>query len=306
MNEPITLSTQNLKDLIEEVAALLEIQPLSYGQGMQTALDEAAYLVSFVAGLPPDFDPDADNKPLTNQEIVRILTLLQQRIFEHRPMAYLLGQTWLSGVPFRVNEHTLIPRSPIAELIRERFSPWWAGEPSNILELCTGCGCLGILAAMEFDQACVDMSDIDSHALEVARDNIQMHSLEVRVTAINSDVYDQIPQKQYDIILANPPYVPLSEYADLPAEFRHEPKHALFSGTDGLDIPKRILLGATGYLAPQGILVLEVGQSAEALQARFPSHSFMWQALEEGGEGVCVLTQQECQSIYETEMKDGN
>ena len=304
MNESVTLSTRYLKDLIEEVSALLESHSLSYGQGLQTALDEAAYLVSFVAGLPPDFDPEADNKPLTNQEIVQIQTYLQKRIFKHYPLAYLLGQTWLSGVPFRVNEHTLIPRSPIAELINERFAPWWAGEPQNILELCTGSGCLGILAALEFEQAMVDVTDIDARALNVARENIQLHSLAARVTALTSDVYDQIPHKQYDIIVANPPYVPLSEYVDLPAEFRHEPKHALFSGTDGLDIPKRILLGATDYLAPQGILILEVGQSAEALQARFPYHSFMWQDLVHGGEGVCVLTQQECQFIYETEMKD--
>ena len=304
MNESVTLSARYLNDLIEEVSALLESHSLSYGQGMQTALDEAAYLVSFVAGLPPDFDPQTDNKPLSNQEIVQIQSHLQKRIFEHYPLAYLLGQTWLSGVRLKVNEHTLIPRSPIAELIRERFAPWWAGEPRRILELCTGSGCLGILAALEFEQAQVDITDVDIQALEVARENINQHALSGRVSVLTSDVYDQIPHKQYDIIIANPPYVPLSEYADLPAEFRHEPKHALFSGTDGLDIPKRILLGATDYLAPRGILILEVGQSARSLQNEFPYHSFMWQDLVDGGEGVCVLTRNECQLIYETEMKD--
>ena len=170
-------------------------------------------------------------------------------------------------------------------------------EPQIVLELCTGSGCLGILVSLEFEQVKVDITDIDTQALEVAHENIKLHSLDTHVSTLASDVYDQIPPKQYDIIVVNPPYVPLSEYANLPAEFRHEPSYALFSAADGLDIPKRILLGATEYLAPQGILILEVGQLAAALQDRFPYHPFMWQSLAKGGEGVCVLTQQECQLI---------
>ncbi|MEM8843409.1 MAG: 50S ribosomal protein L3 N(5)-glutamine methyltransferase [Pseudomonadota bacterium] len=303
MNESIKLTSIQLRGLIDEVSILLESQSLSFGQGLQSARDEAAYLVSFVAGLPPDFSFDMDNKVLTKQEIELIEQHLEKRIFQRQPLAYILGQTWLSGVPFLVNQNTLIPRSPIAEMIRDRFVPWRFEQPKRILELCTGCGCLGILAALEFENAKVDITDIDQQALNVAHENILLHKLEKRVIALNSDVYDQIPPSQYDIILANPPYVPQSECAYLPAEFKYEPVHALFSGQDGLDIPKRILTGATQFLAPNGILILEVGQSAMNLQVCYPQHQFTWHELDDGGEGVCVLTRDECQLIFETAMK---
>jgi len=159
---------------------------------------------------------------------------------------------------------------------------------------------LGILAALEFEHSQVDVSDIDSKALIVANKNIAFHGLESRINAVLSDVYEQLPGYQYDIICANPPYVPVSEQSELPSEYTHEPAHALFSGDDGLDIAKRIISGASQFLQPTGILVLEVGQSAQALQAQYPQHDFMWHELEHGGEGVCVLTCSECKQIVET------
>ena len=302
MDNPILLTCKTVAEAVPEIATLLQQYPLYYGHGMQTSTDEAAYLVSFVAGLPPDFESEFSTTALDQESIQQLQGYLQKRIFLRIPLAYLLGETWLSGVKFLVNDHVLIPRSPIAELISDRFYPWWphAQTPSRILDLCTGCGCLGILAALEFDNTQVDVSDIDIQALEVAIRNIALHGLEKRIKAVHSNVYQQLPGHRYDIILTNPPYVPQSEQSDLPSEYSHEPEHALFAGQDGLDIAKRIIFGATQFLSEKGILVLEVGQSADALQQQFRQHDFMWHELEQGGEGVCVLSYQECKQIIET------
>lgn len=304
MENSISLTCSSVAEGVCEIAALLQEYPLYYGHGMQTSLDEAAYLVSFVAGLPPDFDSQGEGQLLDQVEVNELQEILQKRIFSRIPLAYLLGKAWLLGVPFFVNEHVLIPRSPIAEMIEARFFPWWSGnEAKRILDLCTGSGCLGVLAAMEFEKAQVDVSDIDKHAIEVANRNIIYHRLEERVNAIESDVYEQIPGHQYDIILANPPYVPQCEQSDLPSEYTYEPERALFAGEGGLDIAKRILTGATQYLSCDGILVMEVGQSADALQRHYQHHDFIWHELEHGGEGVCVLTYDECKRIIENESR---
>ncbi|MFK7794388.1 MAG: 50S ribosomal protein L3 N(5)-glutamine methyltransferase [Gammaproteobacteria bacterium] len=302
MENSITLACNNVAEGVREIADLLQKYPLNYGHGIQTSIDEAAYLVSFVAGLPPDFGEQEATQSLNQVEVDRLQDFLHQRIFVRIPLAYLLGETLLSGMKFFVNEHVLIPRSPIAEMIEDRFFPWWSGKHSarRILDLCTGSGCLGILAALEFEHSQVDVSDIDPEALQVANKNIVFHGLESRINAVLSDVYEQLPGHQYDIITANPPYVPVSEQSDLPSEFSHEPAHALFAGEDGLDIAKRIILGASQFLEPRGILVLEVGQSAQMLQSQFPHYDFMWHELEHGGEGICVLTNEECKQIVET------
>ena len=296
MASPISLASRCVADAVNEISTLLCEHPLHYGQGMQLPLDEAAYLVSFTVGLPPDFNVQNDNFSLTPAHLADLQTILQRRIYERMPLAYLLGKTWLSGQEFYVNEHVLIPRSPIAEMVRNRFAPWWHNdrEPARVLDLCAGSGCLGILAAKQFMQARVDLSDIDNQALQVADKNIKLHCLQDRVRVLQSDVYQQLPDCQYDIIIANPPYVPQSEQSELPSEFLHEPQHALFAGSDGLDIAKQILSGASKFLASEGVLVLEVGQSASALQAHYAQFNFVWQELEFGGEGICILTYQDC------------
>ncbi|MFK8028049.1 MAG: 50S ribosomal protein L3 N(5)-glutamine methyltransferase [Gammaproteobacteria bacterium] len=302
MENSIALACSNVSQAVYEIADLLQRYPLNYGHGIQTSIDEAAYLVSFVARLPPDFGEQAGAQLLDRDELLQLEEILQQRIFSRIPLAYLLGETLLSGVKFFVNEHVLIPRSPMAEMIEDRFIPWRSDEQPvrRILDLCTGSGCLGILAALEFDQSCVDISDIDPKSLEVANKNIAHHGLKARINAVLSDVYEQLPGHQYDIITANPPYVPVSEQADLPSEFSHEPAHALFAGEEGLEIAKRIIFGASQFLEPTGILVLEVGQSANALQAQFLHYDFMWHELTHGGEGICVLTCEDCKQIVET------
>jgi ribosomal protein L3 glutamine methyltransferase len=299
----LILKSTTVPDLINEITTALEQSDLSYGHGMETALDEAAYLVSFTLRLPPDFDPYEAGLSVTGGQREEITNLLQQRIEERKPLVYLLGETWLAGYKFIVNEHVLVPRSPIASLIQERFFPWWIGageanaEPSAILDLCSGSGCLGILAALEFPEAQVVLTDIDPEALQLAGQNIQAHQLQNRVSTVLSDVWAQIPVHQYDIILANPPYVPQREQRELPTEYQHEPAHALYSGSDGLDVTKKILASISRYLTDDGLLVLEVGESAHALEQHFADTQFMWLALENGGEGVCVLTAEECKQF---------
>lgn len=293
------LKNTTVKDAVHKIAAYLLEHPLSYGQGIESPLDEAAYLVSFVVGLPPDFYLPEQNQgiQLAHQQV--ILDKLRARVESRKPLAYLLGETMLAGYSFEVSEDVLIPRSPIAELIEQQFFPWWRSgkEARTILDLCCGSGCLGILAAMHFPEAKVHLSDIDAKALEIAQNNIKRHDLAGRVSTVLSDVYAQLPVQTYDIILSNPPYVPMHEQSELPGEYHHEPAHALFAGLDGLEIAKKILPDATQYLAPEGILVLEVGQSAQALQQYYSHHNFMWLELEHGGEGVCILNYDECASF---------
>lgn len=299
MSELPELKNTSVKDAVYKIASYLHAHPLSYGQGIETPLDEAAYLVSFVLGLPPDFCLQDQNQMIDTKHLQQINEKLKERVELRKPLAYILRETWLAGYAFEVSEDVLIPRSPIAELIEQQFIPWWpeGREVGAILDLCCGSGCLGILAAMQFPQAQVHLSDIDPKALKIAENNIQRHGLAERVTPILSDVYAELPRQTYDIILTNPPYVPEHEQSGLPSEYHHEPAHALFAGLDGLEIAKKILPDATKYLAPSGILVLEVGQSAQALQQQFPHHDFMWLELERGGEGVCILNYDECASF---------
>lgn len=294
----VVLVSKTVRDAVYEISHCLQKHPLYYGHGLESPLDEAAYLVSFVLGLPPDFCLQKEHTKLAEQQRLLLQELLQQRVKSRKPLAYIIGQTWLAGQQFFVNEHVLIPRSPLAELIDAQFKPWWPNsEPEFILDLCTGSGCLGILAAKQFPAAQVHISDIDLQALQVAKRNIAAHQLENRVTPIHSDLFARLPKQRYDIIIANPPYVPLSEQSELPSEYHHEPAHALFAGEKGLEFAEQILLSASEYLNQYGILLLEVGQSAQALQNRFPQHDFMWLELERGGEGVCVLTSEQCQAI---------
>ena len=299
VNASISLTCKTAKDAVQEITEKLQKHSLFYGHGMLTPFDEAAYLVSFVLELPPDFNPSKQNVALSQEQRIRMQELLRERIDLRKPLAYILGKTWLAGIEFLVDEHVLIPRSPMAELINKRFLPWWPStkEPGFILDLCTGSGCLGVLAAKQFERSQVHLSDIDEQALKLAVRNVAANQLERRVTAILSDVFAQLPKHQYDIIIANPPYVPLSEQPVLPSEYKHEPAHALFAGEEGLEIAKQILLAANEYLNRGGILLLEVGQSAQTLQAHFPHHNFTWLELEHGGEGICVLTHEECCTI---------
>ena len=281
-----------LRDLIRWGTSQFNAAGLNFVQGMPTAIDEAVYLCLSALHLPPDFSVEYFDCVLTVDERLHVLNLFQQRIEEHKPSAYITNEAWFSGLSFYVDERVLIPRSPMAEIIQQQFSLWISAEQvSNILDLCTGSGCIAIACAYAFEQAQVDASDISSDALAVAEINRRNHVLENRLALIQSNLFESIPAKRYDIIISNPPYVSTQEMQKLPAEFDFEPGSlALAAGETGMDIVLPMLQQAGDYLTDEGILVVEVGYSKPALEQLLPEVPFFWVDFEFGGDGVFVLT----------------
>jgi len=282
---------KTIRDYIRWGVSRFNAADLYYGHGMASSLDEVVYLSLFALNLPHDFSTDYFDCELTAEEKQAVHSLLSRRIEEKLPASYLTGEAWFAGLPFVVNENVLVPRSPIAELIEKQFAPWIEAESvENILDLCCGSGCIGIASAYAFDWAYVDMVDISPQAIEVAQENVQRHQLEERVNVLTSDLFQNVPQRHYDIIVSNPPYVDADDMADLPDEYLHEPVLGLAAGDDGLDLIIPMLQQAREYLTDQGILVVEVGNSQQALQEAYPHVPFVWLDFERGGSGIFLLT----------------
>ena len=283
-------ATNTPRALIQWGADRFDQAGLVFGHGTDNALDEAAALVLHTLQIGYD-QPDALlDQPISSVDRQRIVQLLEQRISSRKPAAYLLKEAWFAGMPFYVDERVLVPRSPIAELIEARFAPWIDPEQvGRVLDMCTGSGCIGLACAQAFPDATVDLSDLSKDALDVAQINIKRHQLMARVNAIQSDIFTALRGQLYDIIVANPPYIPEAEMQQLSAEFGHEPSLGLQAGADGLDIIVQILKQAAGHLADNGILVAEVGYTQDCLLARYPEVPFMWFDFEYGGTGVFML-----------------
>jgi len=283
-----------VRDFIRWATAQFARADLHYGHGTDNALADAAQLVLHVAGIPRgDEDPLLDAR-LTRREKTIAVNLIKQRVQQRIPVPYLTGEAWFAGLPFTVDERVLIPRSPIAELIESGFEPWLrSDEVSNILDLCTGGGCIGIACAHYFTEAQVTLADLSGAALEVAQLNIDRFALQDRVDAKQSDLFDALAGKRYQLIVSNPPYVDSGDLDSMPAEFHHEPALALGSGDDGLDITRRILRQAADHLSDDGLLVVEVGNSFVALEQAFADVPFTWVAFERGGHGVFVMSRAE-------------
>lgn len=295
MNNHSELMT--IKDILRFTISQFQKSDLFYGHGTDNASDEAFALVFGILHLPHDIDPILLEGRLTTDERTAILTAIEQRISKRIPLPYLTHEAWFCGMPFYVDEHVLIPRSPIAEMIESQFAPWIEPENvKNILDLCTGSGCIAIACAKAFESAHVDASDISKAALAVARKNIVKHHVDEQVTLIESDLFENIPDKKYDIIVSNPPYVSESEMETLPLEYRHEPSQALEAGKLGLDFADKIIANANKYLSPHGILVVEVGNSEYALAEKYPHLPFTWLSFERGGGGVFILTAEQCRT----------
>lgn len=290
-----------LRDLIRWGTSQFNAAELSYTHGMPTAIDEAAYLCLSALNLPPDFSADYFDCVLTMEERLNVLNLFEQRIVQRKPSAYITNEAWFSGLSFYVDERVLIPRSPIAELIQQQFSPWVQAENVDaILDLCTGSACIAIACADAFEHAQVDASDVSTDALAVAEINRQNHGLENRVNLIESNLFESIPAKRYDVIVSNPPYVSEAEMTQLAAEFEHEPGSlALTAGEDGLNLVLPMLQRAADFLTDDGILIVEVGYSQAALERVLPTVPFLWIEFEFGGEGVFLLTHSQLQAHQE-------
>jgi ribosomal protein L3 glutamine methyltransferase len=279
-----------IRDWIRWGASQFNRAGLFFGHGTTNGWDDAATLVLWSLHTPWEHLQSVEQARLTTEERQHIASLFRRRLQERIPVAYLTGEAWFAGLKFAVNEDVLVPRSPIAELIQQQFQPWLTQEPQRILDLCTGSGCIGIACAYAFPDAGVTLSDISEAALTVARRNVHDHQLEDRVQVVNSDGFATLQGQVFDLIVSNPPYVDAEDMAAVAAEYRAEPELALVSGSDGLDFTRRILREACIHLSPQGMLIVEVGNSWVALERAFPRIPFTWLEFEHGGHGVFALT----------------
>jgi ribosomal protein L3 glutamine methyltransferase len=291
--------TKTVKEWIEFGAVELDKAGLWFGHGTDNAFDEAAELVFFGAGLRHEDAGGVYEQIVPVEQAARIGDLIERRIRERVPAAYLTHRMWFAGHEFYVDERVLVPRSPIAELIEAGFSPWIMSDRiHNLLDIGTGSGCIAIAAALALPNARVDASDVSPDALEVTKINIARFQLDQRVRAVQSDVFDGLGSGRYDVIVSNPPYVGDDEMAQLPQEYSREPRMALHSGVDGLEITRKILQGARAHLTDGGILIVEVGNSEVVLEEAYPHVPFTWLEFERGGGGVFVLTAQELDAYF--------
>lgn len=283
-----------IQDFIRWGASRFNAGGLFFGHGTDNALDEAAQLVLGALNLDPDLPATFRDCRLTPAERVAVCDLIERRVVERLPAAYLTGRAWFAGLEFFVNDQVLVPRSPIAELIEAGFDPWIDGERlRRVLDLCAGSGCIGIASAYYLPDADVDLAEVSPPALEVARVNVERHGLGDRVRVLESDLFGALAGNIYDVIVSNPPYVSRAELDSLPVEYRREPELGLLGGEDGLDVAIRILREAGVHLSDEGILIIELGASAPRLEERFPEVPWTWLEFERGGEGVLLLTREQ-------------
>ena len=295
----ITITLKTIRDYIRWGASQFSENRVFLGHGLATPLHESAAIVMHALHQPYNLDDCYLDAVLTGQERKKVVSLLSRRITERLPVAYITHEAVFAGLSFYVDERVLVPRSPIAELIDQRFQPWVDEEQVfNVLDLCTGSGCIAIACAYAFPDAQVDAVELSDDALDVARMNLQKHQLSEQLRLFKSDLFNELPDAKYDVIVSNPPYVAIQEWKELPDEYHNEPEMGFTGGVNGLDLVLRILVDANDYLTEQGILIIEVGSSAETLQQLFPQIPFYWLEFERGGDGVFLLTAEQVQQYH--------
>lgn len=285
-----TADLHSIKDYLRWAYSSFNRADIFYGHGQDNAWDEAVQLVLGALKLPPDVPTELYDCRLTPSEKRTVVDFMLKRLQTRLPVAYITHSAWFCGLEFYIDERVLVPRSPIAELIQKNFEGLVQHSPQRILDMCTGSGCIAIACADRFPLAEVDAVDLSIEALNVAELNIARHQMLERVFPLQSDLFEQLPKAQYDLIVTNPPYVDQQDIDDMPEEFRHEPMMALEAGQDGLILVKRILAQASDYLSENGVLVCEVGNSMVHLIEQYPSVPFKWMEFENGGDGVFALT----------------
>ena len=293
-----TRSQPTVRTLLRDAERRFEAAHLSYGHGTLNARDEAAWLILHALKLPLDELAPHLGRPVSAREAKAVEALIAERIRTRKPTAYLTHEAWLGDHSFYVDERVIVPRSYIAEILRERSAPWipQRSKVRTALDLCTGSGCLAILMALAFPQARIDAADISPDALEVARRNIRDYDLEQRVTLVRSDLFSELNDRSYDLIVSNPPYVSTAMMRRLPAEYRSEPALALAGGRDGLDLVKRILADAPRRLNARGLLVVEVGHYRERVERAFPRLPLVWAQTSGGDDCVFGITREALRS----------
>ncbi len=280
----------SVRELIQRTEKQFSQADLFYGHGTDNSLDEAFYLVMAAADLEFDCGDEKLDESIQQDLLSHIESLIDKRINQRIPVAYLVNQAWFAGREFYVDKRVLIPRSPFAELITSQFMPWLSfSNVNSILDIETGSACIPIACAYEFPYAKIDAVDIDDDALEVAMINVKKHDLNDRVHLYKSNLFDQLEGKKYDLIISNPPYVGHDEMQTLPKEYSHEPGHALEANDNGLELVGRILKQAAAHLNEGGVLAVEVGNSMDALIEHYPELPFIWLEFENGGDGVFIL-----------------
>lgn len=288
-----------LRELLIQLEKKLQQGDLYFGHGTNNAWDEAVQAATHILHLPADVDASAGDRVLSDPEIIEIETLVQKRIDKKIPLPYLSHEAWFAGLPFFVDRRVIIPRSPFGELIQDHFAPWLGDKiPGRVLDLCTGSACMAIACAFYFPETEVDAVDISTDALAVAKKNVEKHQCADRVHLLSSDLFSACQDRRYDIIMSNPPYVNRADMEALPAEYHFEPILALAAGDDGLSIVRRILQEAVEYLNEDGLLIVEVGNSEEALIKAYPTLPFTWLTFERGGSGVFLLNRQDLDTFF--------
>ena len=285
---------ESVVDFVRWGGTLFSKNRLFFGHGTDNAFDEAKTIVFYVLSLPHNVPDMYWHTRLTQSEKAQVTDMFRRRIETRKPAAYLTGEAWFAGMRFNVSEATLVPRSPIAELIAESYSPWvQADEVERVLDLCTGSGCIGIASLAAFPNATVDLVDISPEALEVAQSNVDDYNIQSYARVIQSDLYSNLQGEKYDLIVSNPPYVDEIEMQHLPAEFQSEPELGLAAGKDGLKLVRIILAEGAEHLTDDGVLIVEVGVSRYYLEQEYPELPFFWFEFENGGEGVFAIQKSE-------------
>ena len=286
-----------VRDLLRYAVTRFNTEQLFFGHGSSNALDEAAYLILHTLKLPLDqLDPFLDAR-LLPEEIASVMRVIERRSKDRVPAAYITNEAWLGAYRFYVDERVIVPRSFIAELIPQHFSPWIQDPEAivNALDLCTGSGCLPILLADAYPNAQIDAVDISADALAVARKNVDDYQLQERINLVESDLYTQLPLRKYDLIISNPPYVNSGSMSKLPQEYLREPQLALAGGEDGMDLVRKIVAGAAERLTPEGVLVVEIGNERAFAEAAFPELELTWLTTSAGDDMVFLVTAEQLQ-----------